>query len=197
MFSELMKDRVTIRTADGTVHEDVRASVQGERIFTERTDIPVRPGDTLTRSTPAGVEEVFVVVDPGLHAGLSGFPSTYQMRVRRADAPPVAVRSSGIVYNVTGPNARLNINSIDSSTNVVDQAPAEFFKTLREAIRSHVPAKDREALIERADALEKAVGQKGLLQRYAEFMELAAHHVEVLTPFLPAIAQLAASHVKI
>lgn len=53
MFDKLMTDLVTIHAADGQIHTEVPASVQRNRIFTRRTDIPVRPGDKITRRTPA------------------------------------------------------------------------------------------------------------------------------------------------
>src|SRR5207249_5872124 len=105
-------DVVTIRTSAGSVHENVRALVESAkgRIFTSRSDIPITPGDKIIRRTPAGVEEVFTVVDPGLHAGLSGIPATYQMTVRRDDSPLKPTRSGTVIYNVTGTGARFNID---------------------------------------------------------------------------------------
>jgi hypothetical protein len=129
MLEDLFTDIVTVRTKDGKTYAGVQASVQDGKVFTERTDIPIRPGDEVVRRTPAGIDEVFVVVDPGLHMGFEDIPSTYQMRVRLADAP--ASRGSTVIYNLTGPNSRFNINSVDSSTNVISQAPSELFEALR------------------------------------------------------------------
>ena len=82
MFHELMNDRVTIKTIDGKTYTDIAASVQRNRIFTQRTDIPIRSGDQIIRITPAGVEEIFIVEAPGFHGGMEDIPATYQMRVR-------------------------------------------------------------------------------------------------------------------
>jgi hypothetical protein len=189
MFERLMTDRVTIRTQDGKSYPDVRASVQREMIFISQTSIPVRPGDLVIRTTPAGVEEVFIVEDPGFHQGLGGIPAGYQMRVRRADA--AAPRSSHVIYNITGPNARFNIHSVDSSTNVVNQAPAELFAALNQVLQSRLPESlDRDELIRRTQALEADMGKKTFGQRYAEFMALAASHMETVGPFIPALTQL-------
>lgn len=88
MFSDLMNDRVIVKTVEGRIYTDVAASVQRNRIFTQRTDIPIRPGDLIIRRTPAGVEEIFIVEDPGYHSGKEDLPATYQMWVRRADPAP-------------------------------------------------------------------------------------------------------------
>jgi hypothetical protein len=80
MFSELMTDRVTVKTGDGKTFTNVAASVQGNKVFTDRTDIPLRPGDQISRTTPAGVEERFIVEDLGFHRGDGDLPDTYQSR---------------------------------------------------------------------------------------------------------------------
>src|SRR3989339_884768 len=85
MFDDLMSDRVTIRTGDGKEYKDIPASVQKNRIYTDATEIPIRPGDEVIRRTPAGVDEVFIVEDPGLCSGVGGISDSYQMHVRRVD----------------------------------------------------------------------------------------------------------------
>jgi hypothetical protein len=189
MFESLMRDRVTIRTRSGTTYTDVAASVQRGKIFTQRTDIPIQPGDEVIRRTPAGVEEVFIVEDPGFHSGMGGIPDSYQMTVRRADA---SLRPAGtIIYSVSGPNARFNINSVDSSTNIINQAPPELFQALRDAIQTKLgTSPDREQLSARVNELEQETGRQGFARKYAEFMALAANHMEVLGPFIPALTQL-------
>lgn len=79
-----MNDQVTVKTMDGETYTNIAASVQRDMIITMRTDIPIRPGDQISRRTPAGVEEIFIVEDPGFHSGTSGIPATYLIRVRRA-----------------------------------------------------------------------------------------------------------------
>jgi len=158
MLNSVMTDRVTIRTQDGKSYPDVPASVQAGLILTTRADIPIRPGDQVTRTTPAGVEEVFIVEDPGLQQRVHSLPAHYQMRVKRADVPQrSAVRT---IYNITGPNARFNINSVDSSTNVVSQAPAELFEALRTQIQTRLGKPERDELLQRVASLEKNVGSK-------------------------------------
>ena len=190
MFDELLTDKVTIRTRDGRVFTDIAASVQTSKIFIQRSDIPIQPGDEVVRRTPAGVDEVFLVDDPGFQAEFHGIPAGYRMRVRRADRPAVARTGPSIIYNVTGPNARFNINSSDNSTNVINESPAAMFRELREVIAKQVVSEpERDALIAHALALESEVGKASFATRYAQFMALAANHVEALGPFIPALTQ--------
>ena len=189
VFDSLMTDRVVIRTQDGKVFSDVPAAVQSNLILVERVDIPIRIGDEVLRRTAAGVEECFIVEDPGYHAKMLAMPAAYQLRVRRADARK-APRAE-VVYNITGANARFNVNSVDTSTNVVSQAPSEFFTALREAIQSQITDLGRRnELLERTADLERESGTPAFATRYARFMELAANHMEVLAPFMPALAQM-------
>ena len=197
MLKDLLRDIVTIRTKDGTTYPDVRASVQPGKILTQRSDIPIQPGDEVVRRIPSGIDEAFVVDDPGFQAGLHGIPSFYQMRVHRADAPARSSRGGTVIYNLTGAHARFNINSVDSSTNVVNQAPTEFFQALRAAIESRIPlGQVQEDLLSRASDLEEEAGKPGFAQRYAQFMALAANHMEVLAPFIPALTQMLSGWLK-
>ena len=188
MFESLMRDRVTIRTRSGATYTDVAASVQRGKIFMQRTDIPIQPGDEVIRRTPAGVEEVFIVEDPGFHNGMDDIPDSYQMTVRRADASP---KPAGTIYSVSGPNARFKISSVDSSTNIINQAPPELFQAFRNAIQAKLETgPDSEQLLARVNELEQETERQGFARKYAEFMALAANHMEVLGPFLPALRQL-------
>ena len=100
-------------------------------------------------------------------------------------------RPSTVIYQVHGPNARFNVNSVDSSTNVVTQAPAEMFATLREAIAAGVQDETaRGQLLESAEAMEAEAGGPGFTSQYARFVALAADHMQVLEPFIPALAQM-------
>jgi hypothetical protein len=96
-----------------------------------------------------------------------------------------------VVYNVTGPNARLNFGSVDSSTNVVNVAPAELFTQLRLTIEEKVQAEqERDELLARLADLQSAQGTPTYLDRYQGFIAAAANHMTILAPFLPALTQL-------
>lgn len=191
MFDALMTDRVTIRLRDGRVFGDVAASVQAGKIFTQQTDIPIQPGDEIVRRTSAGLDEVFVVEDPGFHAAFHGMPSTYQMRVRRQDASGRSADTVSAIYNVSGSNTRFNINSVDSSINIINESPAELFRALEEAIRSkRLDEPQGQDLLVAASNLEKELGKPSFGGAYARFMALAASHMDVLGPFMPALTQL-------
>jgi len=189
-LKRMLKDRVDVVTKRGEF-KDVPASVQRGKIHILKTDIPVEPGDKVIRILPSGVVEEYIVEDPGFYSGMGSIPDSYQMVVRRADPVRHQPIGASVVYNIIGANARFNINSVDNSTNIIDSAPSEMFKALREAIRTRIQdERDRQHLLEKATELENHAGTKGFLASYQRFIALAADHMSVIAPFIPALTQL-------
>lgn len=192
VFEGLLNDKVEIHTQDEKIYNDVVVSVQRNKILTFRVDIPIRVGDQVIRKLPSGIEEVYLVEDPGFITGIQGIPDSYQMTVRRADA--ASRRTGPVIYNVNGANARFNVNSIDASTNIVNQSSDQLFESLKLLVQSKISIKeDQKSLLEKVDELKDSVGKPTFAKRYAEFMAVAADHVQVLSPFLPALIQLLTS----
>jgi hypothetical protein len=88
--------------------------------------------------------------------------------------------------NVQGPNARVNIDSVDNSTNVVHQGVP--FSELRKAIESGVAdSVERATTLERLADLEMATNKESGSKRYQAFIASAHHHMALLGPYLPAL----------
>lgn len=98
--------------------------------------------------------------------------------------------SSPVTINVSGPNARLNIASTDNSTNSYSATTLSLFQDMRVAVERKVPEEDRKPLMEGIDGLEESVGKPTFGARYKEFIQLAANHISVIAPFLPALSSL-------
>lgn len=97
----------------------------------------------------------------------------------RKEAPP-----AGHTISLHGPNARVNIDSVDNSVNVVNHGAS--FADLRKAIDTAVAdSVERTAIHERLTELEQATDRKTGWERYAAFMAVAADHMTVILPFLP------------
>jgi hypothetical protein len=104
-------------------------------------------------------------------------------------APP------SISYNVSGANARVNINSVDSSMNVVSETSTELFRELLTAIReSKTDIESRARLEEAVRNLEANAGTSRFGAAYTSFMSVLADHIQVfgpiVAPYLPALARL-------
>ena len=194
MFSQFMTDVLCLRKHDGRVFENIMACVSGKGVIAiDDVSLPVEVGDRLTRKLPSGVTESFIVDDPGYRESFSGIPAHYQVKAHREDAERSVHR--GGTYNVTGPNARVNINSHDHSTNTVVFEPTPVFADLRQAVVEAVAEKDERAkLLASIEAMENGRRTHTFVDRYKDFITLAANHMTIVAPFLPALSALLSSH---
>ena len=108
-----------------------------------------------------------------------------------AQAPSVLFSHGAATYNVTGPNARVNINSHDHSTNTVTFEPAPVFADLRRAVVEAVAENsERAKLLAGIEAMENGHRTHTFVDRYKDFITLAANHMTIVAPFLPALSAL-------
>jgi hypothetical protein len=190
-FNSLMRDKVTLIKKSGNRIENIRASVQIDKIFTNDPAIPIEDGDVFERTLPTGIVERYDILDAGFMQGTEGTPPHYQSVVRKQTKIDPLAQPSQIIYNLTGPNARVNIQSIDSSTNVVEVEPTELFGRIRAAIDQGVQDGELlKKLQEKVAELEKTQGTPSFAARYKEFIALAANHMTLLAPFIPALLQM-------
>lgn len=128
-----MRDKIDLLKKDGREFRDLRANVQQSKVFMKANDVHVEPGDLIRRHMSTGAEETFEVVEPGFFESVHSIPAHYQMQVRRLGSPEAASAIRNITYNLNGPNARVNQDSIDNSVNIstVDPAARELVSSLR------------------------------------------------------------------
>jgi hypothetical protein len=95
------------------------------------------------------------------------------------------------VYHVYGHNPHWNVNSYDASTNVVTVSHDQVFANLRKEIISRVsPGGEQDAILERLSSLEKAENTPSFAQRYTDFIAVAANHMQLIAPFIPALTEM-------
>lgn len=140
VFRDLMRDKVTLVKADGTVvRENIQAQVSAGMIITFDADLPLEPGDHFLRSLPSGLVEDYVVDDPNFMTGIRRIPSSFQSKVHRsreATAPPQQVIQR-ITNHFHGDNSRVTVGT-DNSINVVNQLQPVAVANLVEQIKPHV-----------------------------------------------------------
>jgi hypothetical protein len=194
LFRDLCKDRVKVTKQDGRVFENVSASVQRGMVHFPDARVPIQDGDAIERTLPGGAVERYMVTDAGFQHGLHGIPDHYQSQVQKeGGAPRGDARASATttIYNMSGPQARINVNSTDASTNIINVDSPTLFSSMRDAVAaSGMPEPTRDELIRRIDAMEAESNRPSLAKRYAEFVSSAADHLEIFGPYLPALAQL-------
>jgi len=190
MFNALMNDRVTLVKKNGQRHPDLPAAVQSKLILTENAQIPIEEGDVFERTLPSGIVETFEVIDAGFFNAFSGMPAHYQSKVEKRSARPKPAATPHVVYNLIGPNARVNIASNDSSTNVVNVESNVLFENLRDAIARSIAGDElKKELTQRVNEMEAAAGTNTFAAKYKAFIGVAADHISLFGPFLPALTQ--------
>ncbi len=137
-FSSLMTDTVSVLKKDGRRFDGIKASVQKGKIFMSGCTLLIESGDLIQRKMSNGGEETFEVIDPGFHEQFHSIPAGYQMTVKKLGIPEAQKAVQNITYNVAGPNARINQNSIDNSVNIANVHPdvAEYIEALRSAVQA-------------------------------------------------------------
>ena len=194
LLSTLMNETVTLRKKDGQTRS-FKAMVQPNMIFTDDSDLPVEEGDLIERKLPNGMAEGFVVTERGYTKGMRNIPDHYQIKTRKAEATdsPTSRQPSvpTHIYNVTGPHARVNIQSEDSSINISSVSNEQLYDDRAHVIEQQVAsAVQRADLLNRLEALESAPDKITWGEKYREFIASAADHMTLLAPFLPALTSL-------
>lgn len=94
------------------------------------------------------------------------------------------------VINMIGPNSRVYIGSRDRSVNVTEITPEEVFSELRKIITEHVKAENqRTQLLLKVKELEESREKSSYSSKYTEFVNLAANHMTLFAPLIPALTK--------
>jgi hypothetical protein len=197
MLDDFMNETLTLhKKSTGHFHK-FRAMVQSTRgmIYTNDGRLPVEEGDQIERPLPTSVE-TYTVVDRGYYPEINGIPPHYQMKVRKNTGEAEAPRQAGQVthiYNLTGAQARINIQSDDKSVNISSVTNEQLFAGIANEIKQHVADESQQSeMLIKLDALKRA-DSKTIRERYREFISTAADHMTLLAPFLPALTALLVS----
>jgi len=155
-FSDFMTDTITVRKSNGEVIENLKASVQSNEIFLDRSDILIESRDLIERRMSNGGLETFDVIDPGFHEAFHSINAHYQMKVKKLGLPEAKQRVQTITYNITGHNARINNNSVDNSINSVSVGGElqEYLVALRQIVGAIDDATQKKDAFEILDGVE-------------------------------------------
>ena len=155
-FSDFQKDIVSLFKKNGEVVENIKAGVQPKIIFIQRSDILIETGDLIQRKMSNGGQETYEVIDPGFREKSQISPAHYQIRHRNLGLPEAKKAIESIVYNLNGPNAKVNNNSVDNSINTVNMNSdiAEHISALRQEIHRLLDGQKQKEALEIADAID-------------------------------------------
>jgi len=189
VFKAMMNDRIAVVKRDGQRYDNLRGVVERTSIIFDDVHIPLDEGDHIERQLPGGRTELYEVLESGFTSGGGGIPDFYNAKVRKTTSR-LPVPGSPTHVTVTGPNARVNLGSIDSSTNIVSQPAVSdhVFRALIETLNNSVAAPaELERLTDQVAAMKASVGSSAYNRAYADFIQLAANWMTIVAPFIPAL----------
>lgn len=191
LLKQFSRDTVLLKKQNGEVISDIKANVQKDRIHIHDNTLPIEEGDRLVRKLPNGLEESYIVVDRGYREKFHSIDAHYQCHVQKESSIQYEKWASSITNHFYGANSRVNIGSTDNSSNVVNINKENIFDELRTVINEKISSEnDSKILLGLVDGMEEVKGTPSFIEKYKDFMESAANHMSVLSPLLPALAQI-------
>ncbi|MCE5322425.1 hypothetical protein LLG46_03800 [bacterium] len=188
-----MNDTISIVKPNGRRIDSITAFVDSNMVFMEESDLagfPFEERDRIIRRLPNGCEEVYLVMDRGYNSSFAGEAAHYQAKVRKESAVSFG-RPSAVTYNLNGAASRVNVNSIDSSVNVVNAANDDSFQQLRALIEQNISEpRKRAELLDHVNQLKNTSGGADYKSRYTAFIAAAADHMTLIAPFIPFLTGL-------
>ena len=108
------------------------------------------------------------------------------------DSHPVWNGKLADTIHFSGPNSRLNLHSVDHSTNSVSHE--HVFSDLRESAAAIEDVAERERILARIADLEAADGTSGFLPAYQTFIGAVADHLTIFATLMPGLTMLLSTH---
>ena len=129
------------------------------------------------------------MIDPGFHEKFQVIPAGYQMRVKKLGIPE-AERAIQNIYNISGNNARLNQNTFDNSTNVVNinTDAIKLLADLRSELkRLDISSEKRKSAEEHLDEVELQIQSGKPKKSVVSTMLKALPHFESITAIVESL----------
>jgi len=178
------KEKVKLIKKNGQIINDILAIVQPKKIFIKDKTAPIEEGDFFEITLPSGIVQKKKVIDPGYFGDHPKFPA-YQCEVENIKMENSKAKQS--IYNISGPNSRININSIDHSKNQVNLSEKDIFKELEKAIDR---IENNQKIKENLNELRAHQKKESFTQKYKEFISACANHMSIISPFIPALTEM-------
>ena len=186
-FAKLPHSDFEVISPEGDVRCSGSGIFSGETVVVSDERLVVFPNDEIRRRLPNGTDEVFDVVDPKFFDRVKPLPSHFQIKVRRKGTSSHG-EGGDLNITMTGNNSRVNISSVDNSKNTVKlETP---FAEIVQAIENNVEGEEGADLVSAVHEMKRTQGTGGYTAAYQHFVSLAANHMNLVAPFLPALTEL-------
>jgi len=140
-FSSFNVDDISVIKSNGKTIEGIKASVQPEVIFINRSDILIEPDDLIQRKMSNGGIETYQVIDPVFYEKFHGIAAHYQIKHRKLGLPEAKKAVQNITYNNTvtihGDN-KGNAQSGNGNTINTSEFTQKFIQLIQEIENSSI-----------------------------------------------------------
>lgn len=185
----MCKDKVTLIKQDGSVYENIKANVQPNIIFIFDDKLPLEEKDKIFRILPNGLVEKYEVIDRGYYSAFQGIKAHYQVKVRKdGSIKEEQYKSITNIYNVTGDQSKININSIDNSVNKIS-TNKELFEKLITSLDGIKDENTKIKAINLAKEMEKSIDTPSFKVKFQSFISIVANYMTIVSPFIPALCE--------
>lgn len=193
MFNRIPQDDVIINKQNGTTLKNIKANIGDGIIYIANSTVPIEEGDIISRKLPSGIVENFKILDYNYFDKIGPVSAHFQIKVKKETSLLKQYSSqkiTNITYNMKGQYSRINIDSEDHSIIISNKNAPIIFSKLKETIKNNIDSEDEcNKLISKLDELETALDDKNkFLNKYQEFIALAANHMTLIGPFIPALS---------
>ena len=183
----ICKDKVTLIKQDGSVYENIKANVQPDIIFIVNYKLPIEEKDKLYRILPNGLVEKYDVIDRGYYSDFQSIKAHYQVKVRKEGSiKEEEYKSITNIYNVTGDQSKININSIDNSVNKIT-TNKELFEKLITTLDEIKDENTKIKAINLAKEMENSINIPGYKVKFQSFISVVANYMTIVGPFIPSL----------
>jgi len=186
-MKSFMTDTVMLIKKDGSKIENIKASVQSNKIFINDGTLPIEEGDIITRKLPNDLMEEYLVEDRGYFAAFHGIGAHYQIKVSKNNKPK---KSTSTTYNLHGNNSKVNINSNDSSINIANINKETVFQELSTTISNQIiDPTEKQQLLDKIKELESVKNTNNYNSKYTEFLGMVSKYITIISPFIPMLTE--------
>jgi hypothetical protein len=100
------------------------------------------------------------------------------------------LQTSPSMINVSGNNSRININSVDRSTNIINSIDMRKFDEIESILYQIRDERVKTVCLTSFNELKESVGTESYIPKYQQFIATVADHVAIATPLMTFLASL-------
>jgi len=193
VFKNFPKEKANIIKANKTIIENVEVLFTPNVALIQDVSILLEDGDIIERNLPNGLKDSYLVLDRGFTKGIGrSIPDHYQAKIQKQNSVKKSIAGNSVTNNIInnyGNMDKVNLNSIDNSTNIsITENENAIFHFLEETIKSQI--ENNSELLNLVMDMKENVGKSTFAEKYNEFIQKSVNYMNILAPFIPMLSPL-------